>query len=86
MFLGVVRTGSTFPNCELIWVVPDDPETPGQKAILITTRKAPPKSPTSFHRRSKRSDLDAVPERFDPHYFIGAGFQSLSSNSVVDVP
>ena len=29
---------------------------------------------------------DAVPERFDPHYFIGAGFQSLSSNSVVDVP
>ncbi len=33
-------TGANDPNCQLIWVVADDPENPGQKAILITTRKA----------------------------------------------
>ena len=33
-------SGPKDPNCKLIWVVADDPENPGQKAILITTRKA----------------------------------------------
>ena len=33
-------SGPQDPNCKLIWVVADDPENPGQKAILITTRKA----------------------------------------------
>ena len=33
-------SGSNDPNCKLIWVVADDPENPGEKAILITTRKA----------------------------------------------
>ena len=31
-------TGPNDPNCKLIWVVGEDPENPGQKAILITTR------------------------------------------------
>ena len=33
-------SGAKDPNCKLIWVVADDPENPGQQAILITTRKA----------------------------------------------
>lgn len=33
-------TGPSDPNCKLIWVVAEDPDNPGQKAILITTRKA----------------------------------------------
>jgi hypothetical protein len=33
-------TGASDPMCKLIWVVGDDPEKPGQKAILITTRTA----------------------------------------------
>ena len=33
-------TGPSDPNCKLIWVLADDPENPGQKAILITTRAA----------------------------------------------
>ncbi|MCP4778174.1 MAG: hypothetical protein GY880_28500, partial [Planctomycetaceae bacterium] len=33
-------TGANDPMCKLIWVVSDDPEKPGQKAILITTRAA----------------------------------------------
>ena len=33
-------TGPSDPMCKLIWVVSDDPENPGQKAILITTRAA----------------------------------------------
>ena len=33
-------TGPNDPNCKLIWVLAEDPENPGQKAILITTRAA----------------------------------------------
>ncbi|MFT5303379.1 MAG: serine/threonine protein kinase, partial [Mariniblastus sp.] len=33
-------TGPSDPECKLIWVVADDPQKPGQKAILVTTRKA----------------------------------------------
>jgi hypothetical protein len=33
-------TGASDPNCKLIWVLADDPDVPGQKAILITTRAA----------------------------------------------
>lgn len=33
-------TGANDPMCKLIWVVGDDPEKPGQKAVLITTRTA----------------------------------------------
>lgn len=33
-------SGPKDPNCKLIWVIADDPENPGQQAILITTRKA----------------------------------------------
>ena len=33
-------SGPQDPNCKLIWVVAEDPENPGQQAILITTRKA----------------------------------------------
>ncbi|MEM7785491.1 MAG: hypothetical protein AAF623_19245, partial [Planctomycetota bacterium] len=33
-------TGPEDPNCKLIWVIADDPEQPGQKAILVTTRAA----------------------------------------------
>ena len=33
-------SGANDPMCKLIWVVSDDPEKPGQKAILITTRAA----------------------------------------------
>ena len=33
-------SGANDPNCKLIWVVAEDPENPGQQAILITTRKA----------------------------------------------
>ncbi|MFK7770323.1 MAG: protein kinase [Mariniblastus sp.] len=33
-------TGPSDPNCKLIWVLADDPENPGQKAILVTTRAA----------------------------------------------
>ncbi|MDG1872722.1 MAG: protein kinase, partial [Mariniblastus sp.] len=33
-------TGANDPNCKLIWVVAEDPEIPGAKAILITTRAA----------------------------------------------
>lgn len=33
-------TGASDPGCELIWVVADDPQSPGDKAILITTRTA----------------------------------------------
>lgn len=33
-------TGASDPMCKLIWVVGDDPENPGQKAVLITTRTA----------------------------------------------
>lgn len=31
-------SGPGDPNCKLIWVVADDPENPGEPAILITTR------------------------------------------------
>lgn len=33
-------TGAADPKCKLIWVVAEDPDKPGQKAILITTRAA----------------------------------------------
>ncbi len=33
-------SGSSDPNCKLVWVVADDPVNPGEKAILITTRAA----------------------------------------------
>ena len=33
-------TGPNDPNCKLIWVVAEDPEIPGARAILITTRAA----------------------------------------------
>lgn len=33
-------TGPGDPNCSLIWVVADDPDNPGQNAILVTTRDA----------------------------------------------
>ncbi len=33
-------SGANDPMCKLIWVVSDDPENPGQKAVLITTRAA----------------------------------------------
>ena len=33
-------SGPSDPNCELVWVVAEDPESPGEKAILITTRTA----------------------------------------------
>lgn len=33
-------TGPSDPNCKLIWVVAEDPQSPGQQAILITTRAA----------------------------------------------
>lgn len=33
-------TGPSDPNCKLIWVIAEDPEAPGEKAVLITTRVA----------------------------------------------
>ena len=33
-------TGPDDPKQALVWVVVDDPESPGKKAILVTTRKA----------------------------------------------
>ena len=33
-------SGPSDPNCKLIWVIADDPENPGENAILITTRVA----------------------------------------------
>jgi serine/threonine protein kinase len=33
-------TGANDPMCKLIWVLGDDPENPGQTAVLITTRTA----------------------------------------------
>ena len=33
-------TGPNDPECKLIWVVAEDPENPGTKAILVTTRAA----------------------------------------------
>ncbi len=33
-------TGPSDLNCKLIWVVADDPEIPGEQAILVTTRAA----------------------------------------------
>ena len=33
-------SGPSDPNCKLIWVVADDPQIPGEKAILVTTRVA----------------------------------------------
>lgn len=33
-------TGPSDPNCELIWVIAEDPQSAGEKAILITTRTA----------------------------------------------
>ena len=33
-------SGPADPNCQLIWVIAEDPESPGDQAILITTRAA----------------------------------------------
>ncbi len=33
-------TGPSDPACKLVWVVADDPESPGELAVLITTRDA----------------------------------------------
>ena len=33
-------TGPADPACKLVWVVADDPESPGEQAVLITTRDA----------------------------------------------
>ena len=33
-------SGPADPNCQLIWVIAEDPESPGDEAILITTRAA----------------------------------------------
>ena len=33
-------TGPADPNCQLIWVIAEDPESPGEMAVLITTRTA----------------------------------------------
>ena len=33
-------TGPADPNCQLVWVIAEDPESAGEKAILITTRAA----------------------------------------------
>ena len=33
-------SGASDPQCKLVWVVTDDPESPGQDAVLITTRAA----------------------------------------------
>lgn len=33
-------SGPDDPNCKLIWVVAEDPESPGNQAILVTTRAA----------------------------------------------
>ena len=33
-------TGPSDPNCQLIWVIAEDPEFAGEKAILVTTRAA----------------------------------------------
>jgi len=33
-------SGASDPNCKLVWVVAEDPDTPGKKIVLITTRNA----------------------------------------------
>jgi hypothetical protein len=33
-------SGPNDPLCELVWIVADDPEQPGQKMVLVTTRTA----------------------------------------------
>ena len=33
-------TGPNQPNCKLVWVIADNPERPGERAVLVTTRAA----------------------------------------------
>jgi serine/threonine protein kinase len=48
-------SGPEDPRCQLVWVIADDPEQPGEKSVLITTRNAAAEKgyalPPAFQKR-----------------------------------